>query len=40
MENLIGNAGMVLTVLEAKGMEFNDVLLYNFFTDSLACLKV
>ena len=26
--------GIVLTVLEAKGLEFNDVLLYNFFSDS------
>lgn len=26
--------GLVLTVLEAKGLEFNDVLLYNFFSDS------
>lgn len=32
--------GLVLTVFEAKGMEFNDVLLYNFFTDSPALLKV
>lgn len=34
------NFGIVLTVFEAKGMEFNDVLLYNFFTDSEADLKV
>ncbi|CAG8468533.1 12444_t:CDS:10 [Ambispora leptoticha] len=26
--------GIVMTVYEAKGMEFNDVLLYNFFTNS------
>lgn len=26
--------GIVLTVLEAKGLEFNDVLLYDFFNDS------
>ena len=26
--------GIVLTVLEAKGLEFNDVLLYNFFSSS------
>jgi len=25
-----------LTVFQSKGLEFNDVLLYNFFTDSLA----
>ena len=29
--------GIVLTVLEAKGLEFNDVLLYNFFSDSQVC---
>ncbi|CAG8530765.1 2253_t:CDS:10 [Ambispora leptoticha] len=34
VEDLIGDAGIVLTVYEAKGMEFNDVLLYNFFTNS------
>ena len=27
-------AGIILTVFEAKGLEFDDVLLYNFFTDS------
>ena len=26
--------GIVLTVNEAKGLEFDDVLLYNFFADS------
>ena len=25
---------IVLTVFESKGLEFDDVLLYNFFTDS------
>lgn len=29
---------LVLTVYEAKGLEFDDVLLYNFFTDSEVCL--
>ena len=28
---------IVLTVFEAKGLEFNDVLLFNFFTDSTVC---
>ncbi|XP_066484289.1 TPR and ankyrin repeat-containing protein 1 isoform X2 [Tiliqua scincoides] len=28
---------LVLTIYEAKGLEFDDVLLYNFFTDSEAC---
>jgi tetratricopeptide (TPR) repeat protein len=27
---------LVLTIYECKGLEFDDVLLYNFFTDSLA----
>ncbi|CAJ0830064.1 3508_t:CDS:2, partial [Entrophospora sp. SA101] len=31
--------GLVLTVFESKGMEFNDVLLYNFFADSPAHSK-
>ncbi|RIA95504.1 hypothetical protein C1645_480447 [Glomus cerebriforme] len=35
----VGKVGIVMTVFEAKGMEFNDVLLYNFFTDSPAGLK-
>jgi len=26
---------IVLTIFESKGLEFDDVLLYNFFTDSL-----
>ncbi|CAG8449773.1 2698_t:CDS:10 [Ambispora leptoticha] len=34
LKGLIKDAGIVMTVYEAKGMEFNDVLLYNFFTDS------
>ncbi|KAH3807147.1 hypothetical protein DPMN_135480, partial [Dreissena polymorpha] len=28
--------GLVLTIFEAKGLEFDDVLLYNFFTNSQA----
>lgn len=36
----VGNVGIVMTVFETKGMEFNDVLLYNFFTHSPARLKV
>lgn len=31
-KELRGN--IVLTVLESKGLEFEDVLVYNFFTDS------
>ncbi|CAG8607873.1 45495_t:CDS:10 [Gigaspora margarita] len=30
----IRKACQILTIFEAKGMEFNDVLLYNFFVDS------
>lgn len=30
------NCAIVLTVFEAKGLEFDDVLLWNFFTDSAA----
>ena len=29
---------IVLTVFEAKGLEFDDVLLYNFFTDSMVSI--
>ena len=28
------SSGLVLTIYEAKGLEFDDVLLYNFFKDS------
>jgi hypothetical protein len=31
-------AGIVLTVFESKGLEFDDVLLYNFFKDSKVCV--
>ncbi len=34
------DVGLILTVFEVKGMEFNDVLLYNFFSDSPARKKV
>ena len=30
--------GLVLTIYEAKGLEFDDVLLYNFFKDSQVLL--
>ncbi|CAG8536872.1 991_t:CDS:10, partial [Racocetra fulgida] len=36
LEESIGKVGLILTIFEAKGMEFNDVLLYDFFTDSPA----
>lgn len=28
------NHGVILTIYEAKGLEFDDILLYNFFKDS------
>jgi superfamily I DNA/RNA helicase len=39
----VGDIGMILTLYESKGLEFNDVLLYNFFEDSsadLTCWRV
>ena len=33
-------AGIVLTVFEAKGLEFDDVLLYDFFKDSPVSVSV
>ncbi|CAG8575551.1 17069_t:CDS:2, partial [Acaulospora colombiana] len=30
----IGDIGLILTLYESKGLEFSDVLLYNFFQDS------
>ncbi|XP_078333030.1 TPR and ankyrin repeat-containing protein 1-like isoform X2 [Crassostrea virginica] len=30
------NLGLILTIYEAKGLEFDDILLYNFFKDSQA----
>ncbi|KAH9017016.1 P-loop containing nucleoside triphosphate hydrolase protein [Lactarius pseudohatsudake] len=30
----VGNIGLIMTLYESKGLEFNDVLLYNFFEDS------
>lgn len=28
----IGDMALILTILESKGMEFDDVLIYNFFS--------
>ena len=33
-------SGIVLTVFESKGLEFDDVLLYNFFSDSPVSCKL
>ncbi|TFY57544.1 hypothetical protein EVJ58_g6956 [Rhodofomes roseus] len=35
----IGNIGLIMTPYESKGLEFNDVLLYNFFADSTVDLS-
>lgn len=32
LQSKIGDIALVLTILESKGMEFDDVLIYNFFT--------
>ncbi|QRW07579.1 P-loop nucleoside triphosphate hydrolase [Ceratobasidium sp. AG-Ba] len=34
LKSQLGNVGIILTLYESKGLEFNDVLLYNFFEDS------
>lgn len=31
--------GIVLTIYESKGLEFDDILLYNFFKDSQVCIS-
>ncbi|KAF8594569.1 hypothetical protein BDV93DRAFT_549191 [Ceratobasidium sp. AG-I] len=31
----VGEIGLILTLYESKGLEFDDVLLYNFFEDSV-----
>ena len=33
LQNQIGNVALILTILDSKGMEFDDVILWNFFTD-------
>lgn len=35
----IGDIGLIMTPYESKGLEFNDVLLYNFFADSTVDLS-
>lgn len=41
-ENLpsIFEGAIVMTIFEAKGLEFDDILLYNFFTNSIVSLKI
>lgn len=33
LQSSIGDIALILTILESKGMEFDDVLMYNFFSD-------
>ena len=33
LQREIGNVALILTILQSKGMEFDDVILWNFFTD-------
>ena len=33
LQAAIGDIALVLTILQSKGMEFDDVVLWNFFTD-------
>ncbi|KZP15183.1 P-loop containing nucleoside triphosphate hydrolase protein [Athelia psychrophila] len=35
----VGDVGLIMTLYESKGLEFNDVLLYNFFENSAANLS-
>ncbi|KAI0321916.1 hypothetical protein OF83DRAFT_135754 [Amylostereum chailletii] len=34
LRDQVGDIGLILTLYESKGLEFNDVLLFNFFEDS------
>lgn len=34
LQDQIGNVALVLTILQSKGMEFDDVILWNFFSES------
>ena len=34
LKSCMGDSALILTILESKGMEFDDVLLYNFFGGS------
>lgn len=34
LQDQIGSIALVLTILQSKGMEFNDVILWNFFSES------
>ncbi|GLB36677.1 putative uvrD-like helicase C-terminal domain [Lyophyllum shimeji] len=34
LQEQVGDIGLIMTLYESKGLEFNDVLLFNFFEDS------
>ncbi|KAF7317843.1 UvrD-like helicase ATP-binding domain-containing protein [Mycena kentingensis (nom. inval.)] len=34
LERIVGNIGIVMSLYDSKGLEFNDILLYDFFADS------
>ncbi|KAK6977441.1 UvrD-like helicase ATP-binding domain-containing protein, partial [Favolaschia claudopus] len=36
LKKFVGEIGIIMTLHDSKGLEFNDVLLYNFFADSVA----
>ena len=33
LQDQVGNVALILTILESKGMEFDDVILWNFFSE-------
>ncbi|KAG2048320.1 hypothetical protein BDR06DRAFT_920603 [Suillus hirtellus] len=39
LRDQVGQIGLIMTLYESKGLEFNDVLLYNFFEDSAVDLS-
>ncbi|KAI6165391.1 hypothetical protein EDD17DRAFT_226022 [Pisolithus thermaeus] len=39
LQQQVGDIGLIMTLYESKGLEFNDVLLYNFFEDSTVDLS-
>ncbi|KAG1800254.1 P-loop containing nucleoside triphosphate hydrolase protein [Suillus plorans] len=39
LRDQVGEIGLIMTLNESKGLEFNDVLLYNFFEDSVVDLS-
>ncbi|KAG1809265.1 hypothetical protein EV424DRAFT_1328374 [Suillus variegatus] len=39
LQDQVGEIALIMTLYESKGLEFNDVLLYNFFEDSAVDLS-